>query len=108
MFNNEKVIKKTVSKKANSSSRDDSQESLYSNKSDKNQRRLNPSNPTTGKVIEPEQDSDSESSQSKSNISVESDEVQDVTHLHVGWVDKPFLKGLNLMKVVLRCFLLLN
>jgi len=84
------------SKKSSNSSFGDSQESTYSNKSDKNQRRLNPSNPTTGRVIAPKEDSDDESSQSDNNDSVESNDVEDVSHLHTGWVNKDFVYGLLL------------
>ena len=84
------------SKKSSNSNKEDSQESVYSSKSDKNQTRLNPANPTTGRVIEPMEDSDLESSQSKTDYSEESNEVEDVSHLHTGWVNKDFVYGLLL------------
>jgi hypothetical protein len=75
-----------------SSNNSSSQESPNPNRFDPNQRRLNPMNPTTGRVVEPlivEELTDSNDSDASA-----SDEVEDVTPLFVGSVDRNFVHGL--------------
>ena len=85
-----------ISKPTKTSTSFDSQESQYSNRSDGRQTTLNLKNPTTGRVLKPVVLSEDSESNSECNNSVTSDDVEDVTHLHVGFVNKAFLKKLLL------------